>query len=269
MEIALAIAKVEKYEIQCLQVIPVPKYIYPAQSKVDASDARHMMHRLERLGRKAQVSVHTQVRVANSIPTAIIETIQQEQISLLITGWSGTNLSPDNIFGGIVDTLMEKVPCDLIVLKLSAKTNSFPYLSSLPNHHKQPRRWLIPTAGGENTYKLIKFLPGLASLDQSKNSPEINLCHVFRSFQHESSYKNLKHLSKEMINQTGLLISTLSIRDNSVPEAVMKLYQAHEYDFVILGGRNDDLLKNIMLGNISKEIIRQIPTTIMIFRSSN
>lgn len=268
MEIALAIAKAEKYEIQCLQVISVPKYIYPAQAKVDASDARHLMHRLERLGRKSQVSVHTQVKIANSIPTAILETIKQEQISLLITGWSGTNLSPENIFGGIVDTLMEKVPCDLLVLKLGAKASCFPHLFAVPQAHHPPHKWLIPTAGGENTFKLIKFLPGLASLDGQKNSPEINLCNVFRSFQSESNFRNLKNLNKEIAYKTGLPVSTLSIRDNSVPEAVMRLYKAHQYDLVILGGRNDDLLKNIVLGNISKEIIRQVPTTIMIFRSS-
>jgi CIC family chloride channel protein len=87
--IASAIARYQKYEIECLQVIAVPKYIYPSQVKVDTSASRKLMHRLERWGRRNHIPVHTQIRIATEVDEAILETISQEKIDLLLMGWKG------------------------------------------------------------------------------------------------------------------------------------------------------------------------------------
>jgi chloride channel protein, CIC family len=262
MTIAIAIARYQKYEIQCLQVISVPKYLYPAQAKVDSKDARHLMQRLERMGRTKSISVHTQIRIANDVATAILETISQEQICLLVTGWRGKNRSPEKIFGNVVDTLIEKATCDLILIKLGKYEHCFPQ-----NIDLKIGKWLIATAGGNNIQKSIKILPGLASLYHSANAPRITLCQVSTPNHKIFSFSQVQKLATAIAHHTNLIINTLPIKAYSVPEAIIRLQKAEHYDLVILGASSEGMLQNVVSGNIPELIIRQVSTTVIIVRS--
>ena len=262
MTIAIAIAREQKYEIQCLQVICVPKHIYPAQAKVDSGEARYLMRRLERLGRKNHVCVHTQIRIANNTAAAILENLTQEQICLLITGWRGKNASSENIFSNVVDTLIEKATCDLILVKLGKDANSF------PQNVDRMGKWLIPTAGGANTQKSIRILPGLAQLYHLNRAPQITMCQVYTHGQRGFDFNNIRKLAKAISDRTNLKVESLPIRAYSVPEAIVKLHQAENYDLVILGASSEGMLQNVVHGNIPKEIIRKVSTTVIIVRSS-
>ncbi|VEP11874.1 Chloride channel core [Hyella patelloides LEGE 07179] len=264
MNIAIAIAKYQKYEIECLQVICVPKYIYPAQAKVKTGDARHLMQRLERLGRKSNIPVHTQVRIANNVSAAILETLIQEQICLLITGWRGKHLTPENIFSNVVDTLIEKATCDLVLIKLGTYNNCFPQ-----SVDKKVGKWLIPTAGGNNIQQSIKILPGLASLYNSAHTPKVTLCQVYTPNQGAFNFYSIRKLAKAIANNTNLAVKALPIRAYSVPEAILRLHNAEKYDLVVLGASSEGMLQNVMSGNIPKEIVRKVSTTVIIVRSGH
>lgn len=264
MNMAIAIAKYQKYEIECLRVICVPKYIYPAQAKIDTESARSLMQDLEYLGHQNNISVHTQIRVANDVSTAILEAVAQEQICLLITGWRGKNLTSENIFGNVVDTLIAKVTCDLVLIKLGKDESCFPH-----SIDKKQGKWLIPTAGGKNTQKAFKILPGLANLYPFNESPLITLCQIYTPYQRAFDFDNIRKLGKAISNTTNLKVKALPLRANSVPEAISKLHQAENYDLVVLGASSEGMLQKAVSGNIPKLIIRKIDTTVIIVRSSN
>ena len=263
MNMAIAIAKYQKYEIECLRVICVPKYIYPAQAKVATKEARSLMEQLEHLGHQNSVPVHTQIRIANNVSSAILEAVAQEQICLLITGWRGKNRSPESIFGDVVDKLIAKASCDLILIKLGKQENCFPY-----SINKKHGKWLIPTAGGKNTQKSLKILPGLANLYNLAEVPQITLCQVYTTYQRAFDFDNIRQLAKAISNGTNLKVKALPIRANSVPEAIIKLHQAENYDLVILGASSEGMLQKAVSGNIPELIIRQVSTTVIIVRSS-
>lgn len=262
MTIAVAIAKYQKYEIQCLQVIGVPKYLYPAQAKVDTKEARHIMQRLERLGRKHNIPVHTQIRIANDVASAILETLKQEQINLLVTGWRGKNRSPENIFGNVVDTLIEKAACDLMLIKLGQFDHCFPQ-----SIDRKIGKWLIATAGGNNTQKAIKILPSLANLYHGANAPQLTLCQVSTPTQKRFNLPQIQKLATAIANHTNLTTHILLIKAYSVPEAIIRLQKAENYDLVILGASSEGMLQNVVSGNIPELVIRQVSTTVIIMRS--
>ncbi len=170
--IAAAIARYQKYEIECLQVIVVPKYIYPSQAKVDTSSSRKLMRRLETWGRKRNIPLHTQIRIANDVDEAILETISQEKIDLLLMGWKGTNTNPEQIFGSVVDKLIQQATCDLILVKLGKDPGAF------PQQLDQSSKWLIPYAGGGNIHKAMTIFPALAKLYPAANALQVQLCQV-------------------------------------------------------------------------------------------
>lgn len=260
LTIAAAIAKYHQYEIQCLRVICVPNYVYPAQANVETDDERKLMQQLENWGKTSGISLHTQIRVATDISEAILETITREQIDLLLMGWKGKSSGIESIFGNVVDTLIHQAACDLLLIKLGTAPHAFPQRLDL--RHK----WLIPTTGGDRIHKLLAILPALANLPQIQ--PKIQLCQV-------SSANLGGHYTTDFLQAVELVknkldcpIFPLLIPSDSVSKAIIELTQHKKYGLVVLGASNEGLLQNVMNGNIPEAIAHYANSTVIIFRNS-
>jgi chloride channel protein, CIC family len=260
LSIAAAIATYHQYEIQCLRVICVPNYVYPAQAQVDTDDERQLMRQLEDWGKASGIALHTQIRIATDITEAILETITREQIDLLLMGWKGKTSGMESIFGNVVDSLIQQAACDLMLIKLGTASHAFP--QQLGVRHK----WLIPTTGGDRIHKLLNILPALANLPHIPS--QIQLCQV-------SSGNSTGHFTTDFVQALELLHNTLNctvdsllITSDSVSQAVIDLTQDQKYGLVILGASNEGLLQNVMNGNIPEAIAHHANSTVIIFRSS-
>ena len=261
-DIAIAIARYQKYEIECLQVINIPKCSYPAQAQVDTKASRHLMHRLERLGRKEKIPIHTRICVATDTVETILSTITQEHINLVVMGWKGKKPSSDRIFGSIVDPLIEKAPCELLLVKLGPK----PY--SLPYNQTRMGKWLIPTAGGTNVQRAMKLLPALANLYTSLHSPKIHLCQISSPHKPPPNLPRLQKMAHLMADKTNLPVVSLPIKDSSPPDAIARLAQQEQHDLVILGASREGLLKQALYGSVPEAIAQKVECTVIIIRSS-
>ncbi len=258
---ATAIASYQKYEIQCLQIIPVPQYIYLSQAKVDITASRQLMHRLERWGRKQNIPVHTQVKIAHDTAEAILETIAQEHINFLLMGWRGQSSSSEKIFGNVVDTIIAQASCELMLVKLGNVSHSFPlYLAG-------KGKWLIPTDGGSNIQRAMKFLPALANLYTLPSYPQIELCQVYNSKSKRPHFHQLKNMAKAISDKINRPVFTLLIRDSSVSEAILGLNYEQKYDLIILEASSEGLLQHAIRGNITEAIASKTDTTVIIVRS--
>ncbi|MFM7572456.1 MAG: CBS domain-containing protein, partial [Snowella sp.] len=151
-QIAAAIAKDKHYEIDCLQVLSVPKHRPPSEIPIPTQDNRKILQRMERLGRHLDLSVHTQIKFAHNIADTILETIRERQIDILVMGWKGTTSSKEAIFGSVVDILIDKAPCNIILVKLGKSSTAY------PKGLHQKATWLIPMAGGPNIQRSLEFL---------------------------------------------------------------------------------------------------------------
>ena len=264
LEIAAAIARYHQYEIECLQVIPVPNYVHPAQAQVEINrvSSRRLMLRLERWGKKSAIPVHTQIRVATDVTEAILETVAQEHINLLLMGWKGSTSSLEPIFGNVVDSLIKQATCDLMLVKLGKSSFAF------PRHLNQPSKWLIPTTGGDRISKMLTILPALANLYTSNNPPEIKLCQVYLPNQPKPPTHEFDKAIDLVKSKLDLRLNPWLIRSFSVSEAVIGLTMRHEYNLVIIGASNEGLLQNAIKGNIPEAIARGANSTVIIFRGS-
>ncbi|MDJ0899862.1 MAG: chloride channel protein [Xenococcus sp. MO_188.B8] len=260
MKMAIAIARYQKYEIECLQIISVPNYVSPSQATVDISGSRHLMHRMERWGRKEHISVHTQVVVATDISTAILETATHDHVNLLLMGWKGTTDPREQIFGNIVDKVIEHSACELLLVKLGSTPRAFP--QDLDHQGK----WLIPITKGGKLPKTMKILPGLVNLYHITQSPQINLCQIYLPTEEKTKFKDVTKLAQAIADKTNVEVRAIPLCAHSVPEAVINLCKAESYNFVILGASNKGLLHHGVWGNIPEAIASKLETTVLIVR---
>lgn len=262
MKLALAIAQQHKYEIECLQVVPIPSYLHPAQAKVNTLASRKLMRQMERWGRKENIPVHTKVCLANDIAEAILETITKEHINLLLMGFKGKTANPEQIFGSVTDSLIAQATCDLLLVKLGKSANYFPLRLN------SQAKWLIPTAGGKNIQQAISILPGLASIYPDANPPTVELCQVYFPHKTKPASKDVQQVVDFLQSQINLKVRPLLIRAHSVSEAIINLNKVAHYDLIILGASNEGLLQNAVRGNIPKAIAKEVNSTVIIFRSA-
>ena len=112
---------------------------------------------------------------------------------------------------------------------------------------------------------MFKILPALATLDSIP--PKIQLCQVHAPDQSQiptQDFYNAANLLEKAMNCPVIL---LPISAYSVSEAIVNLTRQKKYGLVVLGGSNENLLQQVVKGNIPEAIAKNANSTVIIFRS--
>jgi CIC family chloride channel protein len=268
LQLAGAIASNRNYEIECLQIIPIPRHNNPAQTPVQTTRSRRLLRLAEKLGRDWKIPVHTQIRASHDTSQAILETIKERHISLILMGWKAESpTSPGRVFGNVVDTLIRQAPCELVLVKLGHRDEVLPdgtLVASCPLPIAW-NRWLVPIAGGPNSSYAVKLLPALASHSSKLN---IDVVQVFAPSILFPDTAGLERAAYLLSHELSCQVATLPVRSYSVSDAVVHLAHAQQCDVVVLGASREGLLQQVVNGNIPEAIARGVNSTVILVRSA-
>ncbi|BAZ41553.1 Cl- channel voltage-gated family protein [Calothrix sp. NIES-4101] len=275
IKMAVAIARERHYEIECVQIILVPRYSSPAETQVRTTKSRRLLRQTEVLGKKWQIPIHTQIRVAHDVAQAILETISDRHIDILLMGWKGSTDTPGRIFGNVVDTVVRQATCEVMLVKLGTQhirqegeisTNQHPALST-EDSEIQFNNWLIPMAGGPNAWLAIKLLPALVTLG---NEPKIRLTRVFHPSEVKPDMKVLEDATRQIIRRRQLYTTVIAeaVKAESVSEGVINLVSKGHYDVVVLGASREGMLQQAIKGNIPEAIASGVESTVILVRGA-
>lgn len=250
LAMAAAIARANNYEIECLQVAIVPSNRTPSETPVQISKSLELLQQAIVLGEDWRIPVHTQIRVAHNVAGAILETVTERHIDLVLMGWKGSTATPGRVFSRVVDTVIRQAACDVVLAKLDDK--------------RAFDRWLLPMAGGPNSRQALKLLPALASLS---TSPEIKLCQVFQPSESMPNTKLLENSVSFLQRRVKGKVIATPVRANSVPEAVLECAQQDKSDVIVLGASRESLLQQVIQGNIPENISRKSNCTVILVKT--
>jgi chloride channel protein, CIC family len=273
LQMAAAIAHDRHYELECLQVILVPRYQAPAETSVSTTISRRLLKHAARLGEKWQIPVHTQVRVTHDIAHTILEVIKERHIDLIIMGWKGLTTTPGRVFGNVVDTMIRQASCDVVLIKFGSGECRgadqgrliYPKLKAQNPKLKAFDRWLVPTAGGPNSRQAIRLLPALTQLS---HRPEIFLCQVHYPDRNLPDAAALDDAMTYLGTRLNCPVALTAVCANSVSEAVIDLAQKDQCDVIVLGATREGLLQQAISGNIPEEIARRCDCTVILVRGA-
>lgn len=287
LQLAFAIAQERHYEIECLQVITVPRHSSPAEVAVNTTLSRRLLSQAVRQGKAKQIPVHTQIRASHTIEQAILETIADRHINVLLMGWKGSTTTPGRIFGGVVDTIIRQASCDVVLVKsgegfgegrmeknsahreLMGAHRTEKNVITVGNETNQPllslNRWLLPIAGGPNSQHALKLLPALIALSKK---PEIRLCQVFHPSDTTQSEVLLDEDASFLRRQLQASVLTLPVCANSVSDAVIDMAQKDQCDVIVVGASREGLLQQAIQGNIPETIARHCTCTVILVRKA-
>jgi len=268
LQLAAAIARDRNYEIECLQIISIPRSNNPAQTAVNTTRSRRLLRLAEKLGRDWKIPVHTQIRASHDTAQAILETIKQRHINLIFMGWKGSPAkSPGRVFGNVVDTLIRSAPCDLVLVKLGygeEDQEDGTTIASCPLPVAW-NRWLVPIAGGPNSSYALKLLPALAKLAVT---PTLKVAQVFPPSIMLPDTSGLEKAAYFLSHKLNTGVATIPVRSYSVSDAVIHLAESDHCDVVVLGASREGLLQQVVHGNIPEAIARGVNSTVILVRSA-
>ncbi|MBF2079176.1 MAG: chloride channel protein [Synechococcales cyanobacterium T60_A2020_003] len=251
LKLAAAIAQGRNYELECLQVITVPQGVVPSEATVRTTHSRRLLRQAEYLGRRWNIPVHTQIRVAHDPAKAMLETIRERHITLTLMGWKGQTSTPGRVFGTVVDTIIRQASGEVILVK-------FGFYDTL--HFK---RWLVPIAGGPNSREALKLLPSLLSINPNS---EVVVCQVFDTAPESYETTFLHQTVQRLSQQTDRPVKARSLWSHGVADAIIKLSWQEDCDVIMLGASRDSLLKQVIRSNIPEAIARDSLRTVILVR---
>ena len=257
LQVAAAIARDRHSEIECLNIISIPRHQIPSETTVRTTLGRRLLNCGVRVGKQYHLSVHTQIRVAHDVSEATLETIRERHINLLLMGWKGRSFTPDRIFGDVVDTLIRQASCDLVSIRWGQTDKP---LDRLP----QFERWLIPVGGGPNVREALQLLPALIGLGKK---PSIHLVQVLDPTKPKPDRTPLHEAKQFLFDRLGCPITTASVLGFSVADTVLDIARTRRSDTILLGASRQSLLSRVVRGNIAREIVQGCKCTVILVRT--
>ncbi|MBW4654301.1 MAG: chloride channel protein [Kaiparowitsia implicata GSE-PSE-MK54-09C] len=251
LKLAAAIAQDHHYELELLQVIPVPRNSSPAETPVRTTQSRRLLRQLEHLGEVWQIPIHTQIRAAHDVAQAILETVTERHVDLVLMGWKGNTGTPGRVFGNVVDTLIRQAPCDVMLVRLGESP--------------QFSRWLVPIAGGPNMQQALKLLPSLIQIGQQ---PEVRICQVILPNSPTLITQPLQDAAAQLKRHVDCPVVARPIWGESVADTILQLAERKPYDVIVLGASREGLLTQVMQGNIPEAIARHSRSTVILVRGA-
>ncbi len=262
LKFVISLAQKQKKEIECLQIIEIPKYNNSNLADISTGSNRELLQKIEILGRQYGVPVHTQIVIASDVKQAILDIIQKNHISSVVLELYKKNINYQAFNYEIIDILIKQTSCDLTLIKLGQnRKNSFSELSKCNG-------WLIPISYESNVKQILKLLSDLMKLYCNQIPFQITLCYAFSLNNRKIAHKLLEKKAKLLGKKLGCEIVTLFTRSQSTLKTVFELSLIKTYEVIVLGINQKELSKYSVQQKILKLINQQINSTIIVVKES-
>lgn len=248
LKMAIAIARQEHYELECVHIIAVAHIHRPDEALVDLTPAKALLTYAETVVQGTGIPLHTQIRVAHDIAPALLEVIKKRHIDRVLLGWRRIALTPGGVLGHVVDTLLQQAPCPVIAIRVG-QAEAF-------------TQWLLPSAGGPNSKMAMKLLPALMSLDPNStlHLSAIAATPAKASALRKQLNRRATVLAKHLPHS---VVTHLEVNEN-IASAILSVSHKSQSDVIILGASREGLFNQVLRGNIPIEIAQHSRATIIL-----
>ena len=236
----------KKARVELLHMVQVP-------DQVPLADAAQYLHE----GKEAIVeamlylsplfTISSTVRYCRNTARGIVSAVREKKTDMLIMGWHGGGKSRVFRLGSTVDPVIERAPCNVVILK-DCGDSKF-------------KRVLVPVAGGPNAAFALEVAGILADKEDGEvvaftvagGSKRFDL-EAFMAEQQE----RLK-LSSERVNAKVVL-------GRDVASAILK--ESEDYDLVVVGATDQPLLYKVARESVAETVARMCAKPLVMVKAS-
>ena len=250
---AIRAARENKGMVLLVHVITVPRQLPLSAGRAYIEDSRNLTAQAVAMVEAESVPVEVLLRISHRPIDAIVQTVYERSVDLLIMGWRGESSNAAHSIGQNVDEIVERVNCDALIIQ---QTQPPPY-----------DRILIPVADPLQTNAAVRR----ARLLVADGASKIDVVHVFHPDTAEPGRQALLRDMQRRLNRLQkedpelYAAATLEvILAEDVVEALVE--QASAYDCVVLGATRDSIVKRRFFGSKPRRIAQQVVPAVVLVR---
>jgi amino acid transporter/nucleotide-binding universal stress UspA family protein len=248
VEMASLVTRASNGHLSIMRVIPVPRATpIWAASEIDTSFDLKMVEGL--LGFAGpDVDASAVLMVSHEIEGAIAEKAREDNVNLIFVGWRGSTKTRKAIFGGTVDDLLLRAPCDVAVVRtrIAWEPSQFKRIALLsgPHRHVRPAADLVAALSRDHPVQVTVL--------------RVVKSHRERALPDDDVEEIVEHLHKLGLDTTVRTIVSLT-----TTSAVIK--ESERFDLLIIGSP-PGLLRKIIVRRAEEEIAKASKCPIILYR---
>ena len=235
-------------QVELVHMVPVP-------DQVPLTDAdRYMLDGKEgiletMLYLAPMFPLSTTIRYCRNVARGIVSAARQKRANMLILGWHGRHNSRLFRIGSTVDPIIERVPCDVVVLKDCGGNRPF-------------RRVLVPVAGGPNNQFALEVAETLAEDDAG----QITVLTV--GGRRRKGFDLDVFVADQFERRPSLRgrVTGKTVWHADVVEAI--LAEARDHDLVVLGCTSQPLLRQMTRDPVPETVARLCEKPLVMVKAS-
>jgi len=249
IDIAASIAHSKNGDILALGVVKVPEQLPVAEGRRYINDFKAVMDKAILYGKKKGVVVHTLIRIGHNISNAIVQTVKERDVDLMIMGWKGFSKTRGSVFGGVVDNVVMTTDCDVVMVKMVELDKM--------------KTLLLPTSGGPHAGYALELVPHIAKTYNSK----ITVCMIVPpgvSTEEKARFQENVDEAIAYLKEKGTRVNGMLVKAKSITSGILKL--AEEYDACMIGAAKEGLMQQILFGSIPERIAKKSHHTLIMVK---
>jgi nucleotide-binding universal stress UspA family protein len=169
----------------------------------------------------------------------------------MLLSWLGTTNSEGRAFGSVIDTVSKNPPCDLAMVRFRKQ--------------EEPRRILVPTAGGPNASLALELAVSQAREYERETGvkPRITALYVARSGNPRLIELGRRTLARA-IASSDYPTEPKVISAPGIVEGILQ--QAEEHNLVVMGATQEGFFEQLLFGAAPERVARECSKTVMIVK---
>jgi nucleotide-binding universal stress UspA family protein len=232
--------------VELLHMVPVPRHVPLSEAGRYMLEGREAI--LESMLYLAPLyPIGSHIRYCRNPARGIVSAARERRANLLVLGWHGKGRS--NVFrvGSTIDPIIERAPCDVVVLKNCGGNRRF-------------RRVLVPVGGGPNAARALEIAGILADEQEGRVTAFTVLRGRSRVDVHEFLADNLQRV--------GLPEDRVEAKARPGRDVVSAILdEARDYDLVVIGASQDPAIYKIARNPIPETVARRCETPLIMVKA--
>lgn len=232
---AYRLCKAKDAHVELLHMVPVPDQVPLSAAK------RYMWTGKEAIVEAALYleqlfPVSSTLRYCRNIARGIVSAVRQKRVNMLILGWHGKKKPSLFSIGSTIDPIIERSPCNVVVLK-----------GKMEQSYK---RILVPLAGGPNGSFALEIADIMAD-DQNSLITVFTVGRKMNKFDIQTYVAS--EIEKQGLNADRITVKT--VYSNSVLNAILK--EALEHELIIMGSTRKPFIYQVGHDSIPEIVARR------------
>ncbi|MEK6851675.1 MAG: amino acid permease, partial [Candidatus Thermoplasmatota archaeon] len=247
VDFATIVARVEEADVTVLNVVEVPPTL-PVQA-IGSSYVLEMRLKIGRLTRHAAatgIRAKGRVVVSHEVSEAVLDTVEEESVNLLVTGWKGA-WRGGRILGTNIDKLVQTAPCDIVVFKTAGLKEKLDRILVF-----NAPAWHVSYATGYAILLAIQHKASVVIYTAATTDEEM---------EKEKLYSNRL---AQMCRTHGVPYEEKFARVRSIVDAVVE--EARGYDLLAVGASEEWQTLEYAFGSVPDQIARRAPCPVLMVR---